>query len=76
MADLPTDHVVTALITNIRSNLEEALSIVKAAESCAVDGNTNRSIQVLMDFEIFLHESQDLFRAALAIKRNFLTEIA
>jgi hypothetical protein len=68
-------HVIVTLITDIRSKLEEALSIVKAAETCALNGSTNRSVQVLMDFEALINESQDLFRAALTIKRHLLVDI-
>lgn len=76
MADISANHIVTTLVSTIRSKLEEALSIVKAAETCALNGSANRSVQVLMDFEGLVNESQDLFRAALTIKHNLLAETA
>lgn len=75
ITDMPENHVIVTLITDIRSKLEETLSIVKAAETCALNGSTNRSVQVLMDFEALINESQDLFRAALTIKRHLLVDI-
>jgi uncharacterized protein YeaC (DUF1315 family) len=76
MTDSPENHVVAALVSEVRAKLEEAVSIAKAAEGCALDGNISRSVQILMDFEGLAHEAQDLFRAALAIKRSLLDETA
>lgn len=74
MTDMSTDHIVIALIIEIHRKLEEALSIVKAAETCALDGSANRSVQILMDCEGLIHESQSLFRATLTIKNNLLPD--
>ncbi len=74
MTDTPEHHVVAALISEVRSKLEEAHSIAKAAEICARTGNVSRAVQILADFEGLGHEAQDLFRAALAIKRSLLDE--
>lgn len=71
---MPANHVIVTLITDIRSKLEKALSIVMTAETCALSGSTNRSVQVMMDFEGLINESQDLFRAALTIKRRLLVD--
>lgn len=62
------------IITGIRSKLEEALSIVKAAETCAIDRSMSRSVDVLMDFESLVNECQDLFKAALTIRQNLLAD--
>lgn len=76
MTDTPENHVVSALVSEVRSKLEEAHSIAQAAEICARAGNVNRSVQILMDFEGLAHEAQDLFKATLAIKRSLLDETA
>ncbi|EKS41326.1 MAG TPA: hypothetical protein DEA80_16200 [Afipia sp.] len=76
MTDTPEHHVVAALVSEVRAKLEEAHSIAQAAEICARAGNVSRSVQILMDFEGLAHEAQDLFRAALAIKRSLLDETA
>ena len=74
MTDVAANNVVAALVTEIRSKLEEALSIAKAAESCALDGSMDRAVQILMDFEGLMHEARDLFKAALTIKRDVFAE--
>lgn len=76
MTDTPENHVVAALVSEVRAKLEEAHSIAQAAEICARAGNVSRSVPILMDFEGLAHEAQDLFRAALAIKRSLLGETA
>lgn len=76
MTDTPEHHVVAALISEVRSKLEEAHSIAKAAEICARTGNVSRAVQILMDFEGLAHEAQDLFRATLAIKHSLLSGTA
>lgn len=74
MTDMSTDHIVIALIIEIRRKLEEALSIVRAAQTCALDGSVNRSVQILMNCEGLIHESQSLFRATLTIKDSLLPD--
>ena len=76
MAEISTDHIVTALVIDIRRKLEEAVSIVKAAQTCALDGSIDRSVQILMDVEGLIHESQSLFRAVLTIKHNLMADVA
>lgn len=76
MTDTPENHVVAALVSEVRTKLKEAHNIAQAAEICARAGNVSRSVQILMDFEGLAHEAQDLFRAALAIKRSLLDETA
>jgi len=75
MSDIAENNLVTTLITEIRTKLEEAVSIAKAAESCAINGGVNRAVPILMEFEGLAHEAQDLLRATLTIKRNLLSEI-
>lgn len=76
MIDNPENHVVAALVSEVRAKLEEAHSIAQAAEICARAGNVSWSVQILMDFEGLAHEAQDLFKAALAIKRSLLSDTA
>ena len=53
MTDIGENNLVTALITEIRTKLEEAASIAKAAESCALHGSVNRAVQIMMEFDGF-----------------------
>jgi len=72
MDDAAIEIVLCALIAKVRNKSEEAASIAKAAQSCAESGNSMHAVQILMDFEGLAHEAQDLFKAALAIKRHLL----
>jgi hypothetical protein len=67
---------IYALIANARSRLDQAAGIAKAAESCAESGNPAHAVQILMDFEGLAHDAQDLFKAALAIRRHPLPDQA
>jgi hypothetical protein len=75
MSDTAENKLVTTLIIEIRTKLEEAVTIAKAAESCAINGSINRAVPILTEFEDLAHEAQDLLRATLTIKRNLLSEI-
>lgn len=72
MADMSTDHIVIALVIDMRRKLEETLSIVKAMETCAMDGRVDHSVKILMDIESLIHESRSLFRAIMTIKYNLM----
>jgi hypothetical protein len=76
MDENATDAVICALIGEVRIRLDQAASIAKAAQSCADSGNAAHAIQILMDFEGLAHDAQDLFKAALTIKRNLLPDSA
>ena len=70
------EATICALITDVRSRLDEAAGIAKAAESCAESGNVVYAVQILMDFEGLAHDAQDLFKAALTIRRHLLPDQA
>jgi len=72
MDEHATDAVICGLIGEVRNRLDQAASIAKAAQGCADDGNPIHAIQILMDFEGLAHDAQDMFKAALTIKRNLL----
>ena len=65
---------ICALITGVCGKLDEAAGIAKAAENCAESGHAMHAVQILMDFEGLAHDAQDLFKAALAIKRHLLPD--
>jgi hypothetical protein len=74
MQEPASETVICALITQVREKLDQATSVAKAAQSCAESGNAGLAIQILMDFEGLAHDAQDLFTAALMIKRHLLTD--
>jgi len=67
---------ICALITDARSRLDQAAAIAKAAESCAESDNPVHAVQILTDFEGLAHDAQDLFKAALMIRRHLLADQA
>lgn len=76
MEETASAAVSGALISEGRDRLDQAASIAKAAQSCAESGNPIHAVQILMDSEGLAHHAQDLFKAALTIKRHLLPETA
>jgi hypothetical protein len=74
MQEAACETVICALIAEVRSKLDQATSVAKAAQSCADSGNASHAVQILMDFEGLGHDAQDLFTAALMIKRHLLPD--
>lgn len=66
------NRILPTMIEEIRDRLDEALSIARAAESCATDGNVDRAMQILMDAEPLYLDAHDLFKAALTLRRHVL----
>ena len=61
------DAVTKTLLTNIHRKLQEAASIAKAAEACAVSGNVQSAIKMVMDIEEPTHQANRMLNAALLI---------
>ena len=76
MSASAVDATICSLIAGITAKLDEAASIAKAARTCAESGNAPHAVQILMDFEGPAHEAEDLFKAALAIRRHLLADPA
>lgn len=76
MSESALEITIRALIEGITTKRDEATSIAKAARICAESGNTEHAIQILADFEVIAHDAQDLFEAALAIRRHVLPDSA
>jgi hypothetical protein len=58
-----------ACLREMRERLEEAISIAKAAEACAENGNTDKAIQIALDIEQLIYEVNTLLNAASMINR-------
>ncbi len=61
---------ILGMISQIRENLAEALSIAKAAETCARDGFLERALTISLDVEELIHTSNHLLQAAAALNRE------
>ncbi len=60
---------IAAYLTEMRSRLEKAVSIAKAAEACAVSGNINKGIEFALDIEVIVYEVSTFLNAASMINR-------
>jgi hypothetical protein len=61
------DAVTKALLTNIHRTLQEAASIAKAAEACAVSGSVQSAVKMIMDIEEPTYQANRMLNAALLI---------
>jgi hypothetical protein len=60
---------IKAYLTEMRSRLEKAASIARAAEACAISGNVEKGIEVALDIEQIAYEVNTLLNAASMINR-------
>jgi hypothetical protein len=67
----PADDRITirAYLTEIRSRLDKAASIAKAAEACALSGHVEKGIEVVLDVEQIVCEVNTFLNAASLINR-------
>jgi hypothetical protein len=68
------DAVTKALLTNIHRKLQEAASIAKAAEACAVSGNVQSAVKLVMDIEDPTYQANRMLNAALLISSGLLND--
>jgi len=60
---------IKAYLTEMRARLEKAASIAKAAEACAVSGNVEKGVEVVLDVEELIYEVNTFLNAASMINR-------
>ena len=58
-----------AFLTEMRSRLERATSIAKAAEACALSGSVEKGVEVALDIEQRLYEMHTFLNVASMINR-------
>lgn len=63
------ETAIKAYLTEIRSRLERATGIAKAAEACAISGNVEKGIEIMLDIEQITYEVNTLLNAASLIHR-------
>jgi coenzyme F420-reducing hydrogenase gamma subunit len=68
------DAVTKALLTNIHRKLQEAANIAKAAEACAVSGNVQSAVRMVMDIEETTYQANRMLNAALLISSGQLND--
>jgi hypothetical protein len=64
-----TEQAITMILTEIRSRLDEAARIAKAAEACALAGSVAEGMVVSMDIEQIIYEAGRLQDAASLLNR-------
>jgi hypothetical protein len=60
---------IKAYLTEMRSRLEKAASIARAAEACAISGNVEKGVEVALDIEQIAYEVNTFLNAASMINR-------
>ena len=63
------ETAIKAYLTEMRSRLEKATSIAKAAEACALSGNVEKGIEIVLDIEQITYEVNTFLNAASMIHR-------
>jgi len=63
------ETAIKAYLTEMRSRLEKASSIAKAAETCALSGNVEGGVEIILDIEQITYEVSTLLNAASLIHR-------
>jgi hypothetical protein len=64
-----TEKVITIILTEIHSQLDDAARIAKAAEACALAGSIAEGVTVSMEIEQILYEAGRLQDAASLLNR-------
>jgi hypothetical protein len=70
--DLPPETIETTIkvyLRQMRAGLDEAASIARAAETCAVTGNVGKGTEIALDVEQLLYEVHTFLNAAGLIHR-------
>ena len=63
------ETTIKVYLTEMRSRLEKATSIAKAAEACALSGNVEKGIEIVLDVEQITYEVNTFLNAASMIHR-------
>ncbi len=63
------EGVIKTFLVEMGTRLEEAASLVKAAQACADGGNVGKAIEIALDVEQLTYESSNLLNAASMLNR-------
>jgi hypothetical protein len=61
--------IIKTYLVEIRSRLEKAASIAKAAEACALSGGLEKGVEIALVVEGIVYEARTLLNAASTMKR-------
>ncbi len=63
-------NAIAANLAALTERLTQAAELVKEAHEAMADGNQNRAIGTIIDFDRLLPETQALYNAAIALHRG------
>jgi hypothetical protein len=63
------EAAIKVYLTEMRSRLEKATSIARAAEACALSGNVEKGIEIVLDIEQITYEVNTFLNVASMINR-------
>jgi hypothetical protein len=63
------DTATKAFLKELRERLERAVSIAKAAETCAEAGDPGKGVEIMLDVEPLVFEANALLNAASLMRR-------
>ena len=67
------ETAIKSHLTELRLRLEKATSIAKAAEACALSGNAEKGVEIVLDIEQITYEVNTFLNAASLIHRPVRT---
>lgn len=68
------DAVTKAFLTQIHRELQEAVSIAKAAQVRAESGNVQAAVKIVMDIEDPAYRADRMLKATLLIRNQLMGE--
>jgi hypothetical protein len=67
------EATLKAHLSEMRQRLDQAVSIAKAAETCAEAGNIEKAIEIALDVEQLMYEVNTFLNAASLMNRIYQT---
>lgn len=71
MNNQAAETVARKFLKDLRALMEEANSIVQAADACAESGNIDTAVKIAMDFEHPAMDALEMLKALLLLKREY-----
>lgn len=71
MNNQAVEAMAKQMLKDMRGFLEQATSIVQAADACAAGGNVVSATRIVMDFEDPASRALEMYKAMLLLKREY-----
>jgi hypothetical protein len=63
------ENAIAMMIGEIRTRLDQAAGIARAAQVCASEGNIEKAVEIVLDVEQLGYEASNLLNAASTLNR-------